>query len=48
MYIKSFINHVEEETTKVHNNDITDFIDYGTKIMAYLSKNGIKNISVSN
>lgn len=27
--------------------DVTDFIDYGTKLMAYLSKNGIKGIKIS-
>lgn len=44
-YIRSFIAHVEQ-TSHTSNTDITDFIDYGTKLMAYLSKNGIGKIDV--
>lgn len=42
-YLHSFIKHVED-TKHTNKTDIIDFIDYGTKLMTYLSKNGIKGI----
>lgn len=45
-YIQSFISHAEQ-TRHTENMDVTDFIDYGTKLMAYLSKNGFKGVNIS-
>lgn len=46
-YLDGFIGHVQENR-HTQNSDATDFIDYGTKLMAYLSKNGVKGVEISN
>lgn len=42
-YVNGFIDYVEENKQSPHNYAV-DFVDYGTKLMGYLSKNGVKNV----